>query len=513
VIVVVVVAAVLVIVPLELGHTSSSPSPAPPRYPTLGASLGGVNGSAVPLTPSLLGVNLRADVAFPPASQAALNSTGVRFARWPGGGDGDRLDPLADDDRGLIYNDSGVAAPANTTFAQFVDWCRSVACQSIVTLPGEVDNASNALAIVNYSERSLDFRPTYWEIGNEPALWTHFGIPWNQWSKAQTLSPTPVGYAQLVQQYVRAIHTVDPTTGIIGIAGIGPSSVSQSTWITDTVEVNGPNLSAIAIHVYPAGPGYPPNDTIDWFSTLHGHSALPYRVPNALLTVASACATCHISLLVDEFQTGTLLTSANSLSGGYLAAYIGAELVQVLPLPLASLDYYDFQSNTPGAWLDQKGTASASFDLYQALLSDFGDYGQQLNVTSSGGGLLVAEGGTSATSLGNLLLVNTNATYAFRVNLAQEFPGAARGSAWVFDGASSAPTTQNMDASTAGNWTIPPASLVIFSGIGPASLGEPRTPTDPVEETGSARAAAETSGSGFFDPAAAPIRPRGFLVD
>jgi len=472
---------IVVAVPLEWGHHASSPPPPPPpSFPTVNATFDGTNGSTTPLATGFLGVNVRADVAFTSSSGQILNSTGARFVRWPGGGDGDRLDPLANGDRGVIYSDSGGAVPANTTFAEFVRWCESVACHSVVTLPGEVDNASMAAAIVSYSETTLGFRPTYWEIGNEPAQWDHFGIPWSRWNATQSVDPTPAEFASLVQSYVRAIRAIDATTGIIGLGGIGPTSLPTSDWITTTASVDGPNLSALAIHVYPAGTGFPASDLRDWYATLTGHMSLPYRVPKTLGEMASACPTCHLGLLVDEFQTGTSLTPANTLTGGYLATFVAAELVQALPLPIESVDYYNFQSGTAGAWLDPNGVSSPALVLYQALASDFGSFGVQLNVSSLGGGLLAAEGGTSAASLDNLLLVNINSTTGFRVDLSG-FPDAAHGSAWVFNGSASGPVTLPLNAVSARNWTVPPASLVILMHVGAAGAVVPHSAPGPVE--------------------------------
>jgi alpha-L-arabinofuranosidase len=232
------------------------------------ASLGGLNGSSVALDTGFLGVNLRADSAFSDASTSALNSTAVRMVRFPGGGLADRFDPLGQGDRGTIYNDSGATEVAGTSLDEFVRWCQSTACESILTLPAEIDNTSEVRAIVSYTETQLGFRPTYWEVGNEPARWEHFGIPWADWNISQTSTPTPAQFAAVVNGYVQAIRTIDPTTGIIGLGGLGRASSGQSAWISSVVGENGPNLSAIAIHVYPAGSGFPSADLAGWFGSL-----------------------------------------------------------------------------------------------------------------------------------------------------------------------------------------------------------------------------------------------------
>jgi len=462
--------AVVLVTTVLLWGGPASPSPAgphPPQFPILPATLGGMNGSLVDLTSGFLGVNLRADAPFTASDASALNSTGVRLVRWPGGGNGDRYDPLANGDRGVIYNGGGQPSVPPTTLANFVSWCRSVACRSIITLPAEIDNASLAVSIVNYTEVALGFEPTYWEIGNEPALWQHFDIPWSSWNDSQDSVPTPDQYSALVQSYVRAIRAVDPTTGIIGIGGIGKGASQLSQWFSPTLTVNGPNLSAMAIHVYPAGSGFPSSDLTAWFGSLWGGTGLPARVTSAESALRADCPGCQLTLLVDEFQAGTGLGATTSLTGGVLATYVAAELVQSLPLPLGSMDFYDFRSTTPGAWFNTSDDSSATYALYRGLAGFFGPSAAQLNVTPPGNGLLAAVGGATPGPLTSLLLVNTNATFGLRVNVTAVFPGVAGGTAWVFNGSANMPSVYPIGQGAWQVWTIPPASLAILTGLGP----------------------------------------------
>jgi hypothetical protein len=471
----VLVALVLLIVGIPI--TTVVPAPVPGvRFPVAVATLGGLNGSPVALLPSFLGVNARADAPLTWAGANALNGTDVKLVRWPGGGLADRFDPLANGDAGTIYNDTGSATPAETSLSSFVDWCEAVACRSVITLPAEPNSTATALAIVNYTESTLGFTPTYWEIGNEPALWRHFGIPWAQWNATQNATPTPDQFAALVHRFVQAIRSVDTTAGIIGLGGIGAGSGGRTTWVATDAAQNGANLSGIAIHVYPAGPGFPSSDITDWFASLGGHSALPYRVPTTVSEIRSGCGSCRVAVFVDEFQTGSLLTPADSLTGGYLAAYVAAEIVQALPLPVQSLDYYNFESGTPGAWFDLNGGSSSAYALYSGLATYLGSYAAQVNVTSSARGLLAAKGAAAPGPLGtNLILVNTNTSFGFRLNLTREFPAAANGTAWVFNGTAGTPTIVAVGAAGAVNWTVAPASVVILHGLGASSLA-PRTP-------------------------------------
>ncbi len=457
---VIVIAIAVPLVWIALSPAPSSPMESAPSVP---ASIGAANGSAIALDDGFLGVNLRADEYLAGPALSALNATGIRFVRWPGGELGDRFDPLADNDTGTIVPDDGIAFPANTSLAEFTRWCRAEDCRAVITLPAEIDNASFAEAIVNYTERTLGLRPAYWEIGNEPALWRHFDIPWSAWNDSQNVTPTPEQYAGLVGAYVSAIRAVDPATPIIGIGGIGLGASGVARWFDPTLEADGPNLSAMAIHVYPAGAGYPSTDLSDWFASLAGETGLPARVANASAAIAAGCPACRISVLVDEFQTGTDLTAADSLSGGYLAAYVGAEIVDALPLPIASLDYFDLQGTTPGAWLGPTGAPSPALELYEALHGRLGTYAEPLVVSSSLPGLEAAAGGNSTTGLDNLLLVNTNPQYSYRVDASERFPGLAASTAWIFNGSGASPVVVTVPSGAAANWTIAPGSVVLLT--------------------------------------------------
>lgn len=446
------------------------PSPTPPGSPpgpAVRAVVAGPSGPAVPLSGGFLGVNLRADGGpLDAAAAAAVNATPVRLVRWPGGGLADRLDPLGDGGQGVIYAENGTASVAPISTAAFVAWCERISCRSIVTLPGEIDEPSYAAAIVTFVETDLHFRPTYWEIGNEPGLWNRFGIPWANWSTAANVSVTPSAYAVVVQSYVAAIRAVDPAAAIIGLGGVGLSGVGETTWIRDTVSRNGPNLSAIAIHVYPGGALSGPLPEAAWTASLDGNAGLGHRMASDLAAMRAACAACALSLLVDEYGAATNVTGRDGLAGGYLAEYLAAMIAQALALPVASLDYFVFQLGTYGAWFDMAGNPSPSYLLYAALGRYLGAFAAPWNVSAPLPGLLAAGGGASAGSLPNLLLVNTNATVSFSVDLGRSYPNASRGIAWIWNGAAAAPATGPVGSAAAAAFQVPPASVVLLSGIG-----------------------------------------------
>ena len=480
----------------------------PPGGPA-NANLSGSVDPPVDLVNGQWGVDLRADVHLTSADAAAINSTGTELVRWPGGALGDRFDPIANAGGGLIYQPNGSAVPPDTTFAQFVTWCGWVHCQSVVTLPAEVDNGSLAAAIVSYSLHTLDFRPTFWEIGNEPALWTHFGIPWSSWNTSQDRNTTPLGFAEVVRSYVTAIRSVDPATPIVGMGGTGVGGPYPSSWIEQDVETNGPNISALAIHVYPAGPVESAQPPSEWFAALQSSSALPNRVNATMAQVNATCPTCHLGLLVDELGTGTSVPPGDELSGGYLASFVAAELVQSLPLPLRSLDYYNLRSGTPGAWFSTSGVPSPAYSVFADWQARMGPYAAALGVHSQANGLLAAVGGTSPGSWENLLLVNANSTFTFSLNLRTTLPKLARATILEWDGPSAAPNNLTWGPGGPTNLSVPPMSLVILSGagapqFGPTSAGPPHRAGTHLRDRvlGGLLVGAERSGTSFpiFSP-------------
>ncbi len=452
------------------GASSVPPPPViVPPGPPANANLTTLTSAPVLLTNGRLGVNARADQGLSSADAGAINATGARLVRWPGGALGDRFDPLGNSGAGLIYNENGTPSAPKASYSQFVTWCGWVHCQSIVTLPAEVDNASLAAAIVTYSLRTLEFAPTFWEIGNEPLQWTHFGIPWVAWNSTQEVEPTPLQFADLVQSYVTAIRTVDPTTPIIGIGGVGAGN-SQGTWITQDVATNGPNLSGVAVHVYPAGNIASPEAPATWFASLQGESALPARVNGTISEAAGACPSCTLSVFVDELGTGTLVPAGDEIAGGYLASYVSAEILQSLSLEVASADYYNLQSDTPGAWFSSSGAPSAAYFAYENWAQLVGPYGAPVGVNSSSNGLLAAVGGATAETPTNLILVNTNSTYTFSLDVEKTFPGVAHAAILAWNGSSPSPVNMTWGPGGPTNFTVPPMSLAIFSNAGPAVL-------------------------------------------
>ncbi|HEV2231217.1 MAG TPA: hypothetical protein VGS18_03430 [Thermoplasmata archaeon] len=214
-----------------------------------------------------------------------VNATQDRTVVWPGANAGDQYDPFTN----LTWTDGNQATLALTTEVQFINWCRTVHCNAIFEAPGEIDNPQLAAALVNYTEKTLAFHPVAWEIGNEPGFWNHWGQPWGTWT-SKTTAPTSTQYAWEVWNYERAMRLADPTISIIGLPGVGKtlSGDSIAHWISQVIKVDGPNISAIAIHVYPDLSTQ--NDTLaQFYHTLAKSNiqSIPARVPALRSAIAA----------------------------------------------------------------------------------------------------------------------------------------------------------------------------------------------------------------------------------
>jgi hypothetical protein len=441
-------------------------APGPPVTGTVIAVTVHVNASAPPVSlgSSFYGVNAIAEHSLGPVTEAAVNATEARLVRWPGGDLGERYDPLADQGAGAIFNDSGGVNPAPASPAAFVAWCRSIRCAAIVTLPAEIDNATLAGAIVADYTQNFSFHPAYWEIGNEPARWTHFGIPWSSWSISQNSTVTPGVFAAEVQRYVTAIRAVDPTTPIIGLGGVGTGSTNEVQWISSVVSVNGPNLSAIAIHVYPAGAGVLGENLSSFYASLAGSASLPIRVPADRAAISAACSTCAVRLMVDELGAGTGANLSALLGGFPIVPYVAAEILQGARLGVGTMAYWSLESNFPGAWLDVNGTPRPSYPLYATLLAGLPDGVLPTEAVAAVSGLYAlgfAEPGTGTNA--SLVVVNANPTVSFRLGPSTTgFPVTSPYQSESWNGSTSAPVSQSWGAGSTPIWTLPPGAVVVW---------------------------------------------------
>ena len=439
----------------------------PPGPPPIGATLNISSMSAGVISPSFWGLNLRADQEPTPSMLSYVTSTPVKMLRWPGGNLAERYNMTANGGAGLIYNDDGSSVTPAWTTAQFVTWCESINCQSIFTVPAEIDNPSLAASYVAYVEGTLGFHPTYWEIGNEPDLWTHFDIPWTRWSTLQQTGATPAAFADIVHSYIEAMKLVDTNIRFIGLGGVGGSG-GEAPWISAVVGENGPNLTAIALHYYPAGSGTAGESDSHVYSTVNGTNSLSIRYARDQEEIDSACPSCNIQVIVDEFGVGTGSNLDSFMSGFQIVPYITAELEQGMYLNLSTMNLWVLESTYPGSMFDPSGNAHPVSILYSTILPLLDSIVLRTTVLSGLPNLYaISTENVGLNPSTTLLIANLNTTYSASIQLAGSgFPLSGSGTALMWDSQLSVPQSRTLISSV---WVLPPESIGLWIGDAPVS--------------------------------------------
>ncbi len=459
----------LLLLPVIADASAHPVAPTPLVAPDL------VNPSLVPLltvsntttwtmSGSFWGADVR--VYYPLGSTQAdtFNATPIEYARWPGGAVADAYNYTAN----LIYAVGGVSYSPPSDEGQFVAWCRLVGCHAILQLPAEINDPATAAYYVQYTLTTLHFRPAYWEIGNEPALWSHYGFPWSKWLGSQNVNATPGSYAATVQAYALAIRAVDPTARIIGLPGVGTGGYNEDTWIRATVRLNGPNLSAVAIHVYPAAGinGTAPVTLSTFFGSLEGKSSLPYRIPRDRSAILSACGTCtRIAVFVTELGSGTSGGPFASYMSGFPAVpFTAAQVAQAISDQVPNVDLFALQSNYSGSLLDSSGAASPVGLLYSQLLIHLQPVVLNYTLSATPAHFYVVPARSSAGTSYSLLAVNANASHAVRIVFGgSAFPINDAGTYWSWNGTSPSPVSASWTFGHApASFLLPPRSVLVI---------------------------------------------------
>lgn len=352
------------------------------------------------------GVNVASVHPFNASDARLVAATSTRYLRFPSG----KYTEWMNWTSGVLTEPDGTRVGATTSLATFVDSCEDIGCEAILSLPAEIDSPATAAYDVAYTEHDLRFTPAYWEIGNEPTTWTHFGQPWSEWA---TPGPevTPEQYAGLVQQYIAAIRQVDPGTPILGLAAAEQGN--PTAWIPPLLALDGRSLAGISIHAYPAVPTPVIVNPIRYFSSLaYGPDALPTVLPVYLSTIAASCPGCSLQLFMTETGTSPAGSGAyESYDSTFEGAlYEAAEVTQLLGQKVANVDWFTFQGGYAGAWLTTTGQPTPTFEFFSRI---FPQLGVEYIPTHVAGYAGVYAAGTMDGPHGYaLLVVNTNvATY------------------------------------------------------------------------------------------------------
>lgn len=447
-----------------VAYSLTIPSPTSPTYPNVGATLGV---STIPLRalgPGFLGINVRADEPLGPTLAAALNHSSVHLLRWPGGALSDRFDALGGNGAGTIYNDNGSGSAADTSFAEFAHTCTLLGCTAIVTLPVETNNSSYGAALARYALTTLGFTPTYWELGNEPARWLHFGVAWARWSGSQNLTPTPAQYASAASRYASAIRSVDPTAQFLAPGGVGFGGATETAWVEAVVSALGSRLAGVSMHVYPAGTGSGAPTPAQFYGTLDGSGGIVERVEAVQAAIATACTSCSLPIFLDEFAAQTSAPGIPLQTGYSLVPFVAAEIVQAASLPIAATGFWLLESSYPAAWFDPNGGARPTYALYSNLLQGLPPSVLPTTVNSTAHGVYAQVFRENSSGRVTVLVVNANTSVGISLNLSAWAPSSGGANRTFWDGTTSAPVRSLWSAGQ-GSQGIPPLSVVRFDGL------------------------------------------------
>ncbi len=254
----------------------------------------------------------------------------------------------------------------------------------------------------------------------------------------------------------------------VGLSGVGTGGYNEATWIRATVALNGPNISAVAIHVYPAGGSTATgNQTPTTFlSTLAGNGALPTRIPTDRAAILAACPSCGpIRLMVSELGSGTQGGPYTRLMGGYVdMIYLAAEVAQAISLGIANVDVFAWQSVYNGSLLTANGTASRTYALYTTFFDHLEPV--VLNATLSGapGNVFLSVSRDTANSTYSLLVVDANTTGSVQFTLPTTgLPLLGSGTAWWWQpGGTYGSQSTSWASALPRTWTVVPESVLLL---------------------------------------------------
>jgi hypothetical protein len=387
---------------------------------------------------------------------AQVNATPIEVIRFGGGGDTENATT------GISYSNNGVGTQMGNPFAGFLTFCAWRHCQAIFSVAGEINDPAIAADTVRYVEQTLGYHPAYWSIGNEPQLWTHYNISWNNWQVTDHVAPTPAEYATTVQNYLIAMRAVDPTIKVIGIQSAAGGELGDP-WFTALVKLDGPNLAAVAYHSYPASI-QPEDGNVQSFLS-NGYT---YGFPNDYETtvgeVRSACRTCNIPVFVDEYN-GALVGVDSAFVQSYPdVPVVGAAVARALELNVTQLSFFDLQSVanlSSFGMIAGNGAPRPTYELYSVFFDHLADEYIENTTLLAGPGDIAAVVGTNGTTE-SLFVSSANATVTLGLSLnGSGFPVGEAATVYTWNSLESTPVENSFSAGTLPSlWDVPPEGVL-----------------------------------------------------
>jgi hypothetical protein len=369
-------------------------------------------------------------------------------------------------------------------------WCasRPGPCHTIVTLPGENNDSEEDASIASWVVHTVGFQPEYWAIGNEPSLWTHYGLPWTSWRAKDNRSATPLDYAIDVRNAVEAIRNIDPTARFVGLEAAGPD---LAPWFSAVAAIDGGLVSAIAYHQYPnAGTSAP--SLSQYYSPLTGPMNVSESYSRVQAAVAVGCAGCSsLPIQIGEFNGGPGPTPPvfDEMYPG--AVFIAASIAQALEAGVPTFTYYTLQtpeSSFPLAMVNSSDALDPAGTLYANVLPYLaGQTIENVAVRTSApnvwSAMLSTPEALHPDHLQVSLLVvnaNLNATIPLNVSSVLTDPGAGTVIDWVPP--NSMPTV-SLGVPIQPSYDLPPQAILLINATICPSCEVGSSPPSPVSST------------------------------
>jgi YVTN family beta-propeller protein len=428
-----------------------------------------------------------------------LNSTPINFIRY--GQDSDACD-VANNKWYTFENGHLVTPGCEYNISAFKAWCYSLTphCHSILTLPGEVKNASTVdWTEANYIVNTIHFQPDYWAIGNEPENWEHYNISWPNWQAADSSTTNASDYAWVVNSSITSVRTV-PGLSSAQFVGIEAASSSSTAYFQDVAKAAGTRIAAVAYHSYPDW-----NGSSKYYPLTLAHSYMPLmyssrNISGSLLAIRSAiagqCTGCSsLPIQVGEYNGGPSAGKQwmNSSSGVILytnatpydsrfqgAVFTAASLAQAIDAQVQTLSYFDLQSGGHNYSLTNFSYAmSNNLDardpvaiLYQSMLP-YMSGGTVNNVairTTLGNvwaAMLSSNGSDGAVPVSHdmrasLLVVNANLNSSLSLNLNGVLNASMSGRIISWNNTTASPVSRWGSFNT--SFTIPSQGILVLNG-------------------------------------------------
>ena len=168
----------------------------------------------------------------------AIRGAGLKLLRFPGGTEADLS--VFDRTNTLEWHQTS-GAYTRVLRADFLDafitLCRQTGADPLIVVNARIEDAAMAADIVRYCNVEKGYGVRYFEIGNEPELYSG------------DYRLTAEQYSERYAAYAAAMRAVDPSIQLLGSASSQP--IYREQWVGKLLETNGNTVSAATIHWYP----------------------------------------------------------------------------------------------------------------------------------------------------------------------------------------------------------------------------------------------------------------------